>query len=88
MATEIFVNPNPFNHIINIEINCADRDDCIILLADLQNSKIVRILGAGLSKGVNKIAIEDLHSLETGNYHLDIKNTDGESLYATKLFKE
>jgi hypothetical protein len=88
MATEIFVNPNPFTRSINIEINCPDRDDCIILLADLQNSKIVRILGAGLSKGVNKIAIEDLHSLETGNYQLDIKNTDGERLYAAKLSKE
>ena len=88
MASEISVNPNPFNRSINIEINCADSDDCIIMLANLQNSKIIRILGAGLSKGVNKIAIENLHSLDNGNYHLDIKNTDGESLYAAKLSKE
>ncbi len=87
MAHEINVNPNPFVGMIDIEITCFDSKDCIILLADMQSSRIVRIVGAGLNKGTNKISLDDLDFLQNGHYHLDIKNTEGESLFSQKLEK-
>jgi hypothetical protein len=88
MPTEISVYPNPFEGFINIEVTCAENRDYIILLADLQNSRIIRMLGAGLGKGINKIPIQDLHSLELGSYQLDIKSAEGDTIYKTMLVKQ
>ena len=87
MSTEISIYPNPFDYVINIEMTCAENRDCIILLADLQDSKIIRMLGAGLEKGLNKIPLEDLHSLKLGSYQLDIKDPQGDTIYKTMLVK-
>ena len=86
--TEISVYPNPFEGFINIEVTCPENRDVIILLADLQNSKIIRMLGAGLGKGLNKIPIQDLDILKKGSYQLDIKNAEGETIYKTMLIKQ
>lgn len=88
MPTEISVYPNPFNYFINIEVTCAENRDCIILLADLQNSRIIRMLGAGLGKGMNTIPLADLDSLQLGSYQLDIKSAEGDTIYQTMLFKQ
>lgn len=88
MPTEISVYPNPFDYVINIEMTCAENKDCIILLADIQNSKIIRMVGAGLGKGVNKIPLVDLQSLKLGSYQLDIKSSEGDTIYKTMLVKQ
>ena len=88
MPTEISVYPNPFDRFINIEMTCAENKDCIILLADTQNSKIIRMLGAGLGKGVNRIPLADLDSLQFGSYQLDIKSAEGDTIYKTMLVKQ
>lgn len=88
MPLEVSVYPNPFNYSITIEVASAEDTDCIILLADIQNSKIIRMIGAGLGKGINKIALENLHSLQSGAYQLDIKNAEGDSICQTKLIKQ
>lgn len=88
MSTAISVYPNPFHHFIQIELTCAENRDCIILLADLKDNRIIRMLGAGLEKGVNKIPLDDLQSLQLGEYQLDIKDPTGESIYETMLIKQ
>jgi hypothetical protein len=88
MPIEISVYPNPFDYFITIEVMCAENKDCIILLADVQNSRIIRMMGAGLGKGVNKIPLENLHSLELGAYQLDIKTSEGDTIYKTQLIKQ
>ena len=88
MSIEISVYPNPFDYFITIEVMCAEDKDCIILLADLENSKIIRMMGAGLGKGINKIPLENLQSLQLGAYQLDIKTADGDTIYKTKLIKQ
>jgi hypothetical protein len=64
-----------------------EQEDYILLLADLRNSKIIRMLGAGLGKGLNTIPLGDLSSLQSGPYQLDIKNSNGELIYKTQLIK-
>jgi hypothetical protein len=88
MSIEISVYPNPFDYFITIEVMCAEDKDCIILLADMENSKIIRMMGAGLGKGINKIPLENLHSLQLGAYQLDIKTSEGDTIYKTKLIKQ
>jgi hypothetical protein len=88
LTTEISVFPNPFDHFIILEVTCEEPMDCIILLADLAPGKIVRMMGAGLNNGINRVSLDDLHSLTPSHYQLDIKTVDGEVLYQTMLIKQ
>jgi len=88
MAKEISVYPNPFDDYILLEITCDEEIDCIILLADINEGKIVRMLGAGLKSGINRIPLNDLELLIPGTYQLNIKTAEGESIYQTKVFKQ
>jgi hypothetical protein len=88
MAKEISVYPNPFDYYIILEITCDEEVDCIILLADIKEGRIVRMLGAGLKSGINRIPLNDLELLIPGTYQLNIKTAEGESIYQTKVFKQ
>jgi len=88
MATAVSVYPNPFDRRIEIELTCAENRDCIILLANIEDKKIIRMLGAGLEKGLNKIPLDDLQSLQLGSYQLDIKDPAGDTIYKTLLVKQ
>lgn len=88
MPTAVSVYPNPFDRRIDIELTCAENRDCIILLANVKDKRIIRMLGAGLEKGVNKIPLEDLQSLQLGAYQLDIKDPAGDTIYKTMLVKQ
>ncbi|WP_431214949.1 T9SS type A sorting domain-containing protein [Puia sp. P3] len=88
MAKEISVYPNPFDYYIILEITCDEEIDCIILLADITEGRIVRMLGAGLRNGINRIPLNDLQLLIPGTYQLNIKTSEGESIYQTKVFKQ
>ena len=88
MAIEISVYPTPFDHYLMLEITCEEPIDCIILLADLQQGKIIRMLGAGLKIGTNRIPLDDLQSLPAGNYQLEIKTAAADSVFNAKLFKQ
>ena len=88
IATAISVYPNPFDHFVTLEVTCEENQDCIILLADLQQSKIVRMMGASMKNGINRVSLDDLHSLPLGHYQLDIKTVAGYVLYQTMLIKQ
>ncbi|HTR28074.1 MAG TPA: hypothetical protein VMH27_02320 [Puia sp.] len=88
LTTEISVFPNPFDHFIFLEVTCEEPLDCIILLADLGAGRIIRMMGAGLNGGMNRLSLDDLKSLGAGQYQLDIKSVDGDVLYQTMLIKQ
>jgi hypothetical protein len=88
IATAISVYPNPFDHYVTLEVTCEENHDCIILLADLMQAKIVRMMGAGLNSGTNKIRLDDLDPLQPGSYQLDIRTAAGDVLYQTLLIKQ
>jgi hypothetical protein len=87
LTTEISVFPNPFEHFVFLEVTCDEPLDCIILLADLSLGKIVRMMGAGLKHGTNRLSLDNLQSLTPGQYQLDIKTVAGDVLYQTMLIK-
>ena len=86
MSTEIFLYPDPFIHKVIVEITIKNNDHCIISLFD-EAGKIIRIQGVNLSQGVNKIPLNDLHSLPAGPYYLHVNDTDGQNVYKSKLIK-
>ena len=88
MTIDISVYPNPFEHFIIMEITCAENIDCIVLLADVNQGKIIRMLGAGLKSGTNRIPLDNLQLLIAGNYNLEIKTAEGDTIYKTGLFKQ
>jgi hypothetical protein len=45
-------------------------------------------MGASLKNGINRVSLDDLHSLPVGNYQLDIKTVAGDVLYQTMLIKQ
>jgi hypothetical protein len=87
LTTEISVFPNPFDHFVILEVTCEEAVDCIILLADLEPGRIIRMMGAGLKNGINRLPLDDLQSLAAGQYQLDIKTVAGDTLYQTMLIK-
>jgi hypothetical protein len=87
LTTEISVFPNPFNQYVILEVTCEEALDCIILLVDLGPGKIIRMLGAGLKNGINRLSLDDLQALPVGQYQLDIKTVTGDVLYQTMLIK-
>lgn len=88
IASAISVYPNPFDHYVTLEVTCEENNDCIILLVDLQQSKIIRMMGAGLNGGTNKIRLDKLGLLQSGPYQLDVRTTAGDVLYQTLLIKQ
>jgi hypothetical protein len=88
IASAISVYPNPFDHYVTLEVTCEENNDCIILLADLNQAKIIRMMGAGLNIGTNKIRLDKLAQLQPGSYQLDIRTAAGDILYQTMLIKQ
>ena len=88
ITTEFSVFPNPFDHFIIVEVSCPEDIDCIVLLTSLEEERIVRMLGAGLKGGFNRIPLYELQSLATGHYQLDIKTPAGDTIYQTVLIKQ
>ena len=87
LTTEISVFPNPFDKYVMVEVTCEEPLDCIMLLANLGLGRIVRMMGAGLKNGINRLSFDDLQQLAPGEYQLDIKSVDGDVLYQTMLIK-
>jgi hypothetical protein len=46
------------------------------------------MMGVNLKEGTHNICIDDLDSLTSGTYRLEVKNSDGRSLYNIQLIKQ
>jgi hypothetical protein len=89
MIALISVIPNPFtrNLLIEIEYDHGTHADCIIWMID-QKGKICRMTGVTLEKGITSVELDELDNLPPGVYYLEIKNTEGASIYSVNLVKE
>jgi len=79
--------PQQFDHSINIEIIAENESHCIISLTN-QTGRIRVMVGVNLSQGINNIVVDKVGTLETGLYHLQVKNTEAKILYNTELVKQ
>jgi hypothetical protein len=77
---------NSAEDIINLQIATSGNDDCIITLTDT-SEKIVKVFGLNLVEGVNKVALEEMRSLQKGYYMINVRTTSQVYLFSAKICK-
>jgi len=83
---EITAFPKKISDQITIEIHADSEDHCIVVLSN-QVGRILRMRGARVNKGKNKIQMDNVRSLESGLYQLSVKNKQSIILYTSILTK-
>lgn len=83
---EIANCPNQFSDDITIVIDTDIEDHCIIVLS-VEGGRTLRMMGVNLSQGKNRIHVDQVNSLQAGNYQLEIKNTNDNTLFTSLLTK-
>jgi|KBSSwiStaDraftv2_1062776.scaffolds.fasta_scaffold75328_3 hypothetical protein len=83
---EIANCPDQFSDDITIVIETDIEDHCIIMLS-VEDGRTLRMMGVNLSQGKNRIHVDQVDSLQAGNYQLVIKNTNDNTLYTSLLTK-
>ena len=87
MITKVTVRPNPFNTVLTMDVACESNRNIIVRMFSEQG-KIVKMFSWYLVKGTNVTAINDLGSLSSGEYVIDIINNEGTVLFTTKIAKQ
>lgn len=83
---DIKVYPNPFVSEANIILH-SPSDQLITISLINAARELIRTETRQVYKGVNNISIQNLGTLSTGVYFIDLKNTDGKGLGQTQLLK-
>lgn len=87
MITKVTVRPNPFYTVLTLEVQCETNKNVIVRMFNA-DGRIVKMFSWYLVKGTNVTAINELGTLDTGNFLLDIIDNEGAVLYSTRLTKE
>jgi hypothetical protein len=86
MSMKVSTRPNPFYTSVTLDVTCEYNRHIIVRMYD-EAGKIIKMLSWYVMKGSNVTSINDLHILSTGQYFLDIIDTDGTVLFNTSLSK-
>jgi hypothetical protein len=86
MITHVKISPNPFVSTLSLEVIVEVNASTIVRMLDNQQ-KIIKMMNWTLKKGTNTTSVEDLGSLPSGLYYLDIKNMEGQKIFETQLEK-
>ena len=84
---QVSTSPRIFVHTVTVEIVAENEGHCIISFSN-EKEKILRMMGVNLKEGTHNICLDDLESLTAGTYRLEVRNSDGKSLYKIQLFKQ
>ena len=87
MITKVAVRPNPFNTVLTLDVSC-DSNKHIIVRMFSEEGRIVKMFSWYLVKGSNITAINDLSSLSSGQYVIDIIDNEGSVLFSSTLQKQ
>jgi hypothetical protein len=79
--------PRQFADEVTVEIRTTADNDCVISLSN-QAGKIMRMMGVSLKKGLNNVQVNDLQSLSSGSYLLEVKDLQGGFKYYSELVKQ
>lgn len=87
MITKVTVRPNPFYTVLTLDVSC-DSNRSIIVRMFNEAGKIVKMFSWYLVKGTNVTSINELSSLESGLFLLDIIDNEGAVLFSSRITKE
>src|SRR5882762_11166430 len=84
---QVSTHPRVFVHTITVEIIAENEAHCIISFSN-EKDKILRMMGVNLKQGTHSIRLDDLGTLTSGAYHLEVRSAEGERLYDIELTKQ
>jgi hypothetical protein len=87
MSMNVTTRPNPFYTSVTLDITCEQNKFIIVRMFD-EAGKIIKMLSWYVMKGSNVTSINELGTLSTGQYFLDIIDTDGLVLFKTRISKQ
>lgn len=87
MITKVTARPNPFSTVITLDVICDYSRHVIVRMFD-EDGKIIKMFSWYLVKGTNVTAINDLRSIGSGTYVIDIIDNEGSVLYSTAVKKD
>lgn len=84
---KVTTRPNPFLTSVTLNIMCDQNKHVIVRMFD-EAGKIIRMISWYVLKGSNVTSINELNTLNTGQYFLDIIDSEGSILFNTMLTKQ
>ena len=87
LSMKVTTRPNPFYTSVTLDITCEQNKHIIVRMFD-ETGKIIKMLSWYVMKGSNVTSINELGVLSTGQYFLDIIDTDGTVLFKTRISKQ
>jgi len=86
MITKVTVQPDPFLSVLTLDVVCTESRYIIVRMFN-DKDKIVKMFSWYLVKGTNVTSVNDVGSLKTGEYILDIIDNEGSVLFTCKAIK-
>lgn len=87
MSMKVTTRPNPFYTSVTLDVTCEQNKHIIVRMFD-EAGRIIKLLSWYVMKGSNVTSINELNILSTGQYFLDIIDTDGTVLFNTSISKQ
>ena len=87
MNLKVRAYPNPFGSNISLEVVCEQNEQVIFRLYN-PAGKVIKMSYWKLVNGMNKIILDNLERLTTGQYLIELKDQNEETLYSLELMKE
>ena len=79
--------PNPFGSNISLEVVCEQNEQVIFRLYN-PSGKVIKMSYWKLVNGMNKIILDGLERLTSGQYLIELKDQNEETVYHSELTKE
>ena len=86
LITKVNIRPNPFFTSITLEVISGQNKQVVVRMTN-EDGKIIKLFGWYLLKGTNVTTINELSSLNNGEYTIDILGNDGVTLFNLPLKK-
>ena len=87
MNLKVRAYPNPFGSHISLEVICEQNEQVIFRLYN-PAGKVIKMSYWKLVNGMNKIILDNLERLTAGQYVIELKDHNEETLYSLNLMKE
>lgn len=86
MSMKVITRPNPFFTSVTLDV-ISDQNKHIIVRMFDEAGKIIKMLSWYVMKGSNVTSINELNILGSGEYFLDIIDSEGTIIFQTVLSK-
>ncbi len=84
---KVMVRPNPFSSSITFEVTSEQGKNVIVRIFN-EDGRIVKLFSWFLLKGVNNTTVNDMDTLSSGDYELDMIDHEGKLLFCTKITRQ